>query len=194
MMIRQLRQFRALHERMPADLCLAFAGARSASDSGRRSYAASDAAHGLPRRPDVSVISEAIPLFYIGRNKNGLWVAREAEGRIGGIFLSRRSAVRFARESCEHGGCATMFVTEPLEFDFENRDNLPVAYSAAAKYVAECRVPPLLTVIAAVRKLFMKVSRALAGERVHREAVEKDLFGGRYMLCSKNDDDLPIVP
>src|ERR1700730_12272519 len=139
MMIRQLKQFRALHERMPADLCLAFAGAGPAPASGRRSYAASDAAHGLPRRPDASVISEAIPLFYIGRNKNGLWVAREAEGRTGGIFLARRSAGRFARESCEHGGCATMFVAEPRELDFENRDNLPVGYSAAAKYVAQCR-------------------------------------------------------
>jgi hypothetical protein len=194
MMIRQLKHSRALRERMPADICFAFAGAGPAPDAGRRCIAASNAVTRLPRRPDVSVISEAIPLFYIGRNKSGLWVAREAEGRTGGMFLSRRSAVRFARESCEHGGCATMFVAEPLELDFGNRDSLPVAYSAAAKYVAECRVPPLLTAIAAVRKLFMKVSRALAGERVHREAVEKDLFGGRYRLCSKNDDDLPIAP
>jgi hypothetical protein len=192
MMIRQLRQFRALHERMPADLCLAFAGAGPVPDSGRNSHAASDATHCLPRRPDDSVISEAIPLFYIGRNKNGLWVAREAEGRIGGIFLFRQSAVRFARDSCDLGGCATMFVTEPLELDFVNLDNLPVAYSAAAKYVAECRVPPLLTAIAAVRKLFMKVSRALAGERKHRTAIEQELFRGQYTLASKNDDDLPI--
>lgn len=42
---------------------------------------------GLPQRPGPALLSEAIPLFFIGRNKDGLWVAREADGRIGGIFL-----------------------------------------------------------------------------------------------------------
>jgi hypothetical protein len=40
------------------------------------------------RRPDLSVLSEAIPLFYIAQNKLGFWVAREAEGRGGGVFFS----------------------------------------------------------------------------------------------------------
>jgi hypothetical protein len=34
----------------------------------------------LPQRPDATMLSEAIPLFFIGRNHNGLWVAREATG------------------------------------------------------------------------------------------------------------------
>ena len=41
----------------------------------------------FPRRPDSGVLSESIPLFFIARNRAGLWVAREAEGHTGGIFL-----------------------------------------------------------------------------------------------------------
>ena len=196
MMIRQLKQSRALRQRVPADTFLAFAGAGSRPEAGRGSFAGPHPARRLPRRPDASVISEAIPLFYIGRNKNGLWVVREAEGCIGGIFLTRRSAVRFARESCEHTGCATMFVSEPLELDFENRGNLFVAERAAARSVAADRAQALLTAVAAmrgaVRRFLAKVSRALAGERSHRQAIEQELFRGQYTLSSKNDDDLPI--
>jgi len=38
----------------------------------------------FPRRPDPRVLSASIPLFFIGRNKYGFWVARAAEGRVGG--------------------------------------------------------------------------------------------------------------
>src|SRR6202451_4753703 len=51
----------------------------------------------LPRRPDASFINETIPMFYIGQNKAGLWVARESPGRCGGAFLLSLSALRFAR-------------------------------------------------------------------------------------------------
>jgi hypothetical protein len=44
----------------------------------------------FPRRPDSGVLSESIPLFFIARNRAGLWVAREAKGRTGGIFLRGR--------------------------------------------------------------------------------------------------------
>jgi hypothetical protein len=48
------------------------------------------------------------------------------------------------------------------------------------------------TVFAAGRKLVAQISRVLEGERRHRAAIEQELFCGRYMLASKNDDDLPI--
>ena len=62
------------------------------------------AAHRQPRQPPVAevkpldpdVISAAIPAFFIGRNTADFWVAREARGRIGGLFLFKRSAVDFA--------------------------------------------------------------------------------------------------
>jgi hypothetical protein len=75
----------------------------------------------LPRWPDSGVLSESIPLFFIARNSAGLWVAREAEGRTGGIFVFRRSALRFAERSSEPRACATMFLAERVELDLENR-------------------------------------------------------------------------
>jgi hypothetical protein len=51
----------------------------------------------FPRRPDAGVLSKSIPLFFIGRNRNSLWVAREAEGRTGGVFLLKQSALHFAQ-------------------------------------------------------------------------------------------------
>ena len=34
---------------------------------------------------DPGIVNEAIPAFFIGRNKEGFWVARDGKGRIGGI-------------------------------------------------------------------------------------------------------------
>lgn len=84
----------------------------------RKTIAARRAA--FPRRPDLSVLSEAIPLFFIARNHHWLWVAREAEGRSGGIFLFRNSALRFAKRRSAGAGCATMFLSERLELDVDN--------------------------------------------------------------------------
>jgi hypothetical protein len=81
---------------------------------------ASVARHGFPRRPDPRVLSEAIPLFFIGRNQNRLWVAREAEGRKGGVFLFKGSALRFAARHSAPAGCATMFLSERFDLDVAN--------------------------------------------------------------------------
>ena len=81
----------------------------------------------FPRRPDASVLSESIPLFFIGRNRVGFWIAREAEGRTGGIFLFKASAIHFAQKNGASSGCATMFVAAGLELDLKNRGNLLVA-------------------------------------------------------------------
>ena len=36
---------------------------------------------------DPGIVNEAIPAFFIGRNKEGFWVARDVKGQIGGIFV-----------------------------------------------------------------------------------------------------------
>jgi hypothetical protein len=46
---------------------------------------------------DPGIVSAAIPAFFIGRNKQGFWVARDAKGKFGGIFLLKDSALSFAR-------------------------------------------------------------------------------------------------
>ena len=71
---------------------------------------------------DCGAVSDAIPAFYIGRDANGFWVAREAKGRIGGLFLLKRSALSFARASSPNG-CATVFPAEHFELDIENNGN-----------------------------------------------------------------------
>jgi hypothetical protein len=135
-------------------------------------------------------------LFYIGQNGNGFWVAREAEGRSGGLFLRKQSAQRFARKKSEPAGCAMMFLSEPFELDIENRGSRIVVVLAAALNFAKRGAPTLVAFIGSMvaewRKLIAQISRACAAERRHREAIETELFRGQYTLSSKSDDDLPI--
>jgi hypothetical protein len=77
---------------------------------------------------DPGIVSDDIPAFFIGRNKEGFWVARDAKGRIGGIFLLENSAVSFAKRNSEPNGCATIFPFERIELDLENNGNPLVGY------------------------------------------------------------------
>ena len=72
---------------------------------------------------DPDVVSASIPAFFIGRNKAGLWVAREANGRTGGLFLFKSSAVDFANRESAPARCALVFPSETFELDIENRGN-----------------------------------------------------------------------
>jgi hypothetical protein len=72
---------------------------------------------------DPGILNEAIPAFFIGRNKEGFWVARDARGRIGGIFLLENSAVSFARRNSLPAGCATIYPSGRVELDLENKGN-----------------------------------------------------------------------
>ena len=187
-MIRQLKQSRVLRELWPGEMHLAYAGHGQGAAAPRRPFAAS-ATTQLPRRPDASALSEAIPLFYIGRNKSGLWVVREAAGGSGGLFLFKQSAARFARRQSEPAGCAMMFLAEPFELDVENQGGRVAGLLAAACKIAVRLIGP---VIAEWRKLVAEISDTFSSQRRHREAIEKELFRGQYTLSSKNDDDLPI--
>src|ERR1700688_1884177 len=195
-MIRQLKQSRVLHELWPGEMRLAYVAHGQGAPPPRRPFAVSTTATQLPRRPDAGALSEAIPLFYIGRNKNGVWVVREAEGRSGGLFLFKQSAARFARRQSEPDGCAMMFLADSFELDVENQGSRFAGLLAAASEVVTRRAPLLVSFIGSAitewRKLITQISDAFAGQRRHREAIEKELFRGQYTLCSKNDDDLPI--
>jgi hypothetical protein len=72
---------------------------------------------------DPGIVNEAIPAFFIGRNMEGFWVARDVKGQIGGIFLLESSALSFARKNSRPAGCATIFPPERFELDLENRGN-----------------------------------------------------------------------
>jgi hypothetical protein len=150
----------------------------------------------FPKRPDLTVLSETIPLFYIARNSRGFWVARDSERGCGGVFVLRRSAVRFARNKTAPAGCAMMFLNEPLELDIENQGSRLVAPINDAIDTAWRWTPTLAAFVAMAigewRRLVAQVSHAFAGERRNRAAVERELFHGQYSLTSKHDDDLPI--
>src|SRR5579862_5658226 len=142
-MIRQLKHSRALRELWPGEMHLAYAGHGQGAAAPRRPPAVSTTAQ-LPRRPDSSALSEAIPLFYIGRNKSGLWVVREAAGGSGGLFLFKQSAARFARRQSEPAGCAMMFLAEPFELDVANRGGRVAGLLAAASKIAVRLIGPAI--------------------------------------------------
>jgi hypothetical protein len=77
-----------------------------------------------PYQPlDPSILNTSIPAFFIGRDKDGFWLARDAGGRVGGLFLLESSARAFARRHAWPSGCATVFSSEVLELDVENQGN-----------------------------------------------------------------------
>jgi len=77
---------------------------------------------------DPGIVNDAIPAFFIGRNKEGFWIARDVKGRIGGIFLLENSALLFAKKNSRPAGCATIFPSERFELDLENNGNPLVTY------------------------------------------------------------------
>ena len=81
---------------------------------------------------DPDVVSTSIPAFFIGRNRAGLWVARDARGRIGGLFLFKSSAIDFADRQSAPARCALVFPTETFELDIENRGNPLIVLAARA--------------------------------------------------------------
>jgi hypothetical protein len=100
-------------------------------------------------RPGREVVSEAIPVFFIGRNRDGLWVARDAEGRCGGLFWFRQSALRFAKTSARPAACATLFPQARFELDIENSGNPVVAHLGFAKRFL---IHPLHVFVLIIRK------------------------------------------
>ena len=136
-MIRPLTQPDAARAQLRG-ICLVVTGNEQKRGCRELGQAATCARQGFPRRPDARVLSEAIPLFFIGRNQNRLWVAREAEGRKGGVFLFKESALRFATRHSAPAGCATMFLSERFDLDVANEGGwlaaaLDVLLRAAAR-------------------------------------------------------------
>jgi hypothetical protein len=83
-----------------------------------------------PKRPtapfqplDPGILDASIPAFFIGRDGDGFWVARDVKGRVGGIFLLESSALAFARRNSWPSGCATISSSERFELDVENQGN-----------------------------------------------------------------------
>jgi hypothetical protein len=109
---------------------------------------------------DPGIVNDAIPAFFIGRNKEGFWVARDVKGRIGGIFLLENSAVSFARKNSQPAGCATIYPSERFELDLEDKGNPLIA-----RLVSMLRLTtrPRQRIAASIGKTIAAVKRRLSG-------------------------------
>ena len=110
---------------------------------------------------DPDIVNETIPAFFIGRNRQGFWVARDVNGRIGGIFLFESSAVSFAKANSGAAGCATVYLSEPFELDLENSGNPLVVQLASMIRLARrlrARLAVLLAKVTEPVKRWMKDS------------------------------------
>jgi hypothetical protein len=94
---------------------------------------------------DPGILDGSIPAFFIGRNKEGFWVARDVNGQIGGIFLLENSATSFAKQNSRPAGCATIYPSERIELDLENQGN------------------PLVRLVAPLMRLLTRLGSKLAG-------------------------------
>jgi hypothetical protein len=128
---------------MTLQMCEEAAMAAIALQASRRRSDTGQAAALRPLDPDV--VSAAIPAFFIGRNRAGLWVAREANERVGGLFLFKSSAVDFANRQSAPQRCALVFPTETFELDVENRGNVLIVLAEAAKKLLARMVARLKT-------------------------------------------------
>ena len=195
-MLRQLENPHLFGQHFPGGFFFPFADSEPKTTKQRRPHAAPPAVVNFPHRPDASIINKSIPLFYIGQNKKGRWVVREAEGRSGGLFLFKQWAVRFARRQSEPSGCAIMFLAEPIELDIDSQGRCagPIPSAKSSSHPLSS-IGNFATAFADVwRRFVVLVSRNIAAQRRHRVAIEKELFRGQYTLMSKQDDDLPPLP
>lgn len=79
-------------------------------------------------RPGPDVLSETIPVVFVGRNRDGFWVVRDAEAGFGGLFWRKQAALDFAKTNAASGGYAAVFPSARFELDIENQGN-PLAGS-----------------------------------------------------------------
>jgi hypothetical protein len=112
---------------------------------------------------DPGIVHDAIPAFFIGRNMEGFWVARDVKGRIGGIFLFENSAVSFARRNSQPAGCATIYPSERFELDLEDKANPLVRH---LRSLVRLTVHPRRRIAAFIDKKIEAVKRRLSDFQV----------------------------
>jgi hypothetical protein len=87
--------------------------------------------HAEPPSPGVC---SKVPLFLIGRDSAGHWVARDTQGLRGGLFVDRTEALKFALFENGNRPQAVVMVPGILDLDMSARPR--AARQAAAPAVA----------------------------------------------------------
>ena len=60
-------------------------------------------------------------IVFIGRNRNGQWVAQEQNGLYGGLFVSRSQAVKYALSENGHHPETIVELSRRIELDMGNK-------------------------------------------------------------------------
>jgi hypothetical protein len=71
--------------------------------------------HTRLNRPVVNGLES--PLFLVGKDSHGNWVARDQSGLCGGLFVGRDEALKFARAENGNRPQAIVMVDDVLELD-----------------------------------------------------------------------------
>jgi hypothetical protein len=71
--------------------------------------------------------STALPLVFIGRNREGDWVAQQQNGLYGGLFVNRAQAIKYALFENGHHPEAIVELSRELELDMGGTLPLPDA-------------------------------------------------------------------
>ena len=71
--------------------------------------------HTRSNRPTVKGLES--PLFLVGKDSHGNWVARDQSGLCGGLFVGRDEALKFARAENGNRPQAIVMVDDVLELD-----------------------------------------------------------------------------
>lgn len=61
------------------------------------------------------------PLFMIGQDDRGNWIAQDLKGICGGLFVTREAAMRFVRSENGHRPQAVVLVSGVLELDMTRK-------------------------------------------------------------------------
>lgn len=61
------------------------------------------------------------PLFVVGQDERGNWVAQTLDGVCGGLFVSRDAAMRYIRSEKEKSPQAVVMVSGVLELDMQRK-------------------------------------------------------------------------
>jgi hypothetical protein len=74
--------------------------------------------------PDPSQIRSNHPLFFVGKDGHGAWVAQDQSGRCGGIFVDQAKAVKFALSENGNRPQGIILVPGILELDTNAKPKL----------------------------------------------------------------------
>jgi hypothetical protein len=81
----------------------------------------------MPAKPNEPSAPVRPPLFMIGQDDRGNWVAQDLAGICGGLFVTREAALRYVRNETGHQPQAVVMVSGVLDLDMAGKPNTPRA-------------------------------------------------------------------